>query len=162
VNSSVWYPVCGREVRSREISAVFLGTEYGFCSVECRDRFLAFPHLYAGLRGQRPPRQRGLQVLRHRRLSLAASLSPEQGARVTEALEALPGVRAVDVRGNRIEFVYDQLQVKAGQIEARLAAVGARLGAGWVERLQQALEHCAEDCEAQDRDLHPSIQYRCQ
>ncbi len=134
------------------------GTEYGFCSVECRDRFLAFPHRYAGLRGQRPPRQRGLQVLRHRRLSLAASLSPEQGARVTEALEALPGIRAVKVSGSWIEFVCDLLQVEARQIEVRLAAVGAQLGEGWEERLRQGLE----TCEAPNRDLHPSIQHRCQ
>lgn len=141
VNSSVKDPVCGRKVHSREISTVFLGTEYGFCSVECRDRFLAFPHLYAGLRGQRSPCQRGLQVLQHRRLSLAAPLSPEQGARVTEALEGLSGIRAVEVRGNRIEFVCDLMKVEARQIEIRLAAVGARLGEGWEERLRQGLEN---------------------
>jgi len=51
-------PVCGKEVHSHEFSAVFLGIEYDFCSVVCRDRFMAFPHLYAGLRGQRSPRLR--------------------------------------------------------------------------------------------------------
>lgn len=54
-------PVCGREVSSLAITAVFLGVEYGFCSLECRDRFLAYPDLYAGLRGQRSPRRQGLR-----------------------------------------------------------------------------------------------------
>lgn len=153
-------PVCGVEVHLLDISAVFLGIEYGFCSVRCRDRFMAFPHLYAGLRGQKSPRQRGLQVLRCRRLSLAAALSAEQGARVTAALDALPGIRTVDVSGNRIEIVCDLLQVEAGQIEARLVEVGALLGGGWVERLRQGLENCAEACESANRDLRPSIWHR--
>jgi len=162
MGESVKDPVCGREVHSHEISAVFLGVEYGFCSVVCRDRFRAFPHLYAGLRGQRSPRQRGLQVLQRRRLSLAAALTSSQGACVTEALEALPGIRAVDVSGDRIEVVCDLLQVAPGQIEARLAEVGARLGAGWAERLRHGLEDCAEYGEAADRDLRLSIRDRHQ
>jgi YHS domain-containing protein len=156
MGESVKDPVCGKEVHSDEFSAVFLGIEYGFCSVACRDRFRALPHLYAALRGQRSPRQRGLQVLRRWRLSLAAELSSGQGARVTEALETLPGIRTVCVRGNRIEIVCDLLQVAPGQIEVRLAEVGARLGAGWAERLRQGLEDCAEYGEAADRDLRPS------
>lgn len=148
-------PVCGMEVHSLDVSAVYLGIEYGFCSLQCRDRFLAFPHLYAGLRGQKSPRQSGLQVLRCRRLSLAAPLSAEQGARVTAALEMLAGLRAVDVNGNRIEIVCDLLQVESGQIEARLVEVGARLGEGWAERLRQGLQNCAEACEPANRDLRP-------
>lgn len=54
-------PVCGRDVGSLAISAVFLGVEYGFCSLECRGQFLAFPDRYAGLRGQRLRRRQGLR-----------------------------------------------------------------------------------------------------
>lgn len=46
-------PVCGATVLPGRITAVFLGVEHSFCSVACRDRFLAYPHQYAGLRGQR-------------------------------------------------------------------------------------------------------------
>jgi YHS domain-containing protein len=50
-------PVCGAEVLQGRITAVFLGVEYSFCTTACRDRFLAYPHQYAGLRGQRRPRR---------------------------------------------------------------------------------------------------------
>jgi YHS domain-containing protein len=159
MGESVKDRVCGTEVRSGEFSAVYLGAEYRFCSVECRDRFMAFPHLYAGLRSQQSPRQRGLQVLSRRRLRLTVPvpLSAEQGARVTEVLEALPGVRAVEVCGNYIEMVCDPLQVQAASIEARLVDVGELLGEGWVERLREGLKHCAEQSEATSATLGPSI-----
>lgn len=155
--------MCGTEVRSSEFSAVYLGAEYSFCSVECRDRFVAFSHLYAGLRGQKSPRQRGLQVLSRRRLRLTVPvpLSSEQGARVTEALGALPGVRAVEVCGNHVEMVCAPLQVQAASIEARLVDLGELLGEGWVERLREGLKHCAEQGEAASANLGPSIWHHC-
>lgn len=52
MGESVKDPVCGWEVHSHDISALYLGTEYGFCSVECRARFLAFSRRYAGHRDQ--------------------------------------------------------------------------------------------------------------
>lgn len=57
-------PVCGATVVPGRITAVFLGAEHSFCSAACRDRFLAFPHQYAGLRGQRC--RRDDEVLRAR------------------------------------------------------------------------------------------------
>lgn len=135
-------PVCGRDVRSREISTVFLGVEYRFCSPECRDRFLAFRDLYAGLRGQRSPGQMGRRVLRCRHLCLAAPLSAEQSARVGAAL---PGIVTVDVDGKGIDIVFDLARVGIGQLEARLVEVGTQLGEGRVERLRQGMQHSEEE-----------------
>ena len=147
-------PVCGREVRSFEISMVFMGVEYGFCSLECRNRFLAFPDLYAGLRGQRSPRQTGRRVRRCWHLWLAAPLSAEQGARVIEAIKALPGIVTVDVGGSRIDIVLDLVRAEIGQLEARLVEAGAQLGEGWAERLRQGMQHCLEGCAG---DAEPDV-----
>ena len=145
-------PVCGKDVRAGETSAVFLGIEYAFCSEQCRDRFLAYPHLYAGLRGQRSPRQGGLQVAKCLRLHLAAPLSANQATRLKASMEALTGILAVAIAGDRIEIVYDLLQVDAGQIETRLVEIGARLGSGWAERLRQGVDLDKEDYPAADGD----------
>lgn len=152
-------PVCGMDVQSHEISVVFLGIEYGFCSVQCRDRFMAHPHLYTGLRGQKSPRQRGLEVLKRRCLRLPVALLPDEGARVAESLRALMGIKAVEVRGDTIVVVYDLLQVTAEQIEHRLAWAGVLLGGRWITRMHRALVQYEEECEAANLELHPPLHH---
>jgi len=49
-------PVCGMEVRSDRITAVYEGSEYHFCSEHCRSRFLADPQAYATPRPVLPDR----------------------------------------------------------------------------------------------------------
>jgi len=144
VGESLKDPVCGEEVCSLEFSVVFLGVEYGFCSLECRDRFLASPYLYAGLRGQRSPRlTRHARRCRH--LWLAAPLSAEQGACLAKALEALPGIVTVDAGGQRVDIVFDPALAEIGRLEVRLVEVGTQLGVGWAERLRQGLRHSEEE-----------------
>lgn len=150
-------PVCGKDVHVGETSTVFLGIEYAFCSEQCRDRFLAYPHLYAGLRGQRSPRQGGLQVAKGLRLHLTAPLSADHATRLKASMEALTGILAVAIAGDRIEIVYDLLQVDAGQIETRLVGIGGRLGSEWAERLRQGFEQGKEDYLAADSDSRLSV-----
>ena len=40
---------------------------FAFCSLQCKERFLANPHLYIGYPGQKAPKQEGHTVLKHRR-----------------------------------------------------------------------------------------------
>jgi Cu+-exporting ATPase len=44
-------PVCGMMVDTKEAAAEFSygGTEYYFCSTQCRDTFVADPETYVGL-----------------------------------------------------------------------------------------------------------------
>ncbi|MGK2870950.1 MAG: YHS domain-containing protein [Alphaproteobacteria bacterium] len=49
-------PVCGKTVRTGNAKpSVHDGTVYYFCSRECRERFEAAPHLYAGQKADHPP-----------------------------------------------------------------------------------------------------------
>lgn len=48
-------PVCGMIVEVHKIETVYSGVHYAFCSAQCRERFLANPHLYTGYPGHKAP-----------------------------------------------------------------------------------------------------------
>lgn len=52
-------PVCHMTVSEASFSAEYAGIHYAFCSNQCRNRFLANPHLYTGLPGHMAPAQKG-------------------------------------------------------------------------------------------------------
>lgn len=140
-------PVCGMEVDPNRIQAVYLQIHYAFCSEQCRDRFLADPHLYVGHPGHSAPKQQGVEVIKRRRLQLASPVPPDDAVALSEALKAMMGVKEVVVAGDEIQITYDLLQATAEQIEATLAGAGAKIGEEWPERLRLAFIHYAEECE---------------
>lgn len=149
--------VCGMQVESGNQQLVYLGVAYSFCSSQCRERFLANPHLYVGIPGQKAPKQEGVSVIKQRKLRLAEPLSPDQAKTLGEALEAMMGIQAVSIEGDCIVVAYDLLQATAEQIEERLAEVGVQLGEGWPERLRRAFVHYEEECEADSLEVHASM-----
>ena len=68
-------PVCGMTVEDCALETAYEGIRYFFCSEQCRERFLATPHLYVGYPGHPAPGQRGVQVVKRRRFKLAHPLS---------------------------------------------------------------------------------------
>jgi hypothetical protein len=57
-------------------------------------------------------------------------------------------VKAIEIEdGNTVTLTYDLIQVTADQLEAKMVEVGAKLGAGWVERLRRGFVHYMEECE---------------
>lgn len=146
--------VCGMQVEPHRNAVAYLGIEYAFCSAQCRERFVANPHLYTGLPGRKAPKQEGLEVLKRRRLRLAQPLSAEQAASISAALQTMMGIKTVAAAGDRIEIVYDLLQATAEQIEAKLAQIGVPLGAAWPERLRRAFVHYEEECEVGNLEVH--------
>lgn len=146
--------VCGMQVDWHRNETVYQGSRYAFCSTQCRDRFLAHPHLYIGLRGQRAPKQEGLEVLKRRRLRLAEPLSSSQAKALIDALHAMMGIRAVSVNDDKVEISYDLLEPTAEQIEAKMAEIGVQLGEGWTERLRRAFVHYEEECEISNLEVH--------
>lgn len=141
-------PVCGAEVNAHQNETVYLGIHYAFCSQQCRDRFVAHPHLYVGLPGRKAPKQEGMEVLKRRRLHLDPALSSEQASLLSDALATMTGVKQVFAEGDKVEITYDLLQVTAEQIEARIAEICLCLGGDWLERLRLAFVHYQEECEA--------------
>lgn len=146
--------VCGMQVDSGSNQIVYLGIPYAFCSKQCQERFLANPHLYVGMPGQKAPKQEGLSVIKRRRLRLTQPLSPDQERTLGNALLAMMGIKAVSVEGDSVEIEYDLLQATAEQIEERLAEIGVQLGEGWTERLHRAFVHYEEECEVGSLEVH--------
>lgn len=146
--------VCGMEVESDKNQLVYLGVSYAFCSKQCQERFLANPHLYVGLPGQKAPKQEGVSVIKQRRLRSAQQLSPSQAKTVSDALRAMMGIQRVSVEGDSIVIAYDMLQATAEQIEERLAEIGVQLGEGWAERLRRAFVHYEEEIGAESMEVH--------
>jgi hypothetical protein len=121
--------------------------QFAFCSEQCRDRFVANPHLYIGMPGHPAPKQQGEVVLKKRRLRLATPLSLDEAALLMQALQAMMGIKSVVIEGDRLDITYDLLQATTKQIEARMIGIGVRLGEGWAERLRRAFVHYEEECE---------------
>ena len=56
-------PVCGMQVASDQHAIMYQQMHFAFRSVQCRERFLANPHLYIGHSGHKAPAQEGRTVL---------------------------------------------------------------------------------------------------
>jgi YHS domain-containing protein len=147
-------PVCGMQVEAHMHGIEYQQSRYAFCSDQCRDRFLANPHLYIGFPGQKAPKQEGLEVLKKRRLHVARSLSPSQSDSLIGALQAMMGIKFVAVDGDKIEITYDLLQVTAEQIETKIAEIGLQLGEGWTEQLHRAFVHYEEELEVGNLEVY--------
>ncbi|MFZ2302244.1 MAG: YHS domain-containing protein, partial [Gallionella sp.] len=74
MNETVKDYVCQMQVPSTSFPTEYAGGHYAFCSAQCRERFLANPHLYIGFPGRKAPAQEGKQVIKRRRLLLSAPL----------------------------------------------------------------------------------------
>jgi len=148
-------PVCGMDVDPAQLETVYEGIHYAFCSEQCRQRFIANPHLYIGVPGEKAPKQKGMELFKRRRFQLDAPLAPQEAAVLTEALGAMMGVKAVDIQGdNMVTITYDLLQATADQLEAKMAEAGAKLGEGWAERLRRDFVHYIEECEVGNLEVH--------
>ncbi|HQT26083.1 MAG TPA: YHS domain-containing protein [Burkholderiales bacterium] len=150
-------PVCGMMVEDGQHATEYLKISHSFCSLQCRERFLANPNLYVGAPGHRAPKSAGLEVIKQRRLRLAQALLPGQADVLRPALQAMMGVQSVSVEGDFIVIVYDLLQATTEQIGQRLSEIGIQLGIGWPERLKRAFVHYEEECEIGNLEADPTM-----
>lgn len=146
--------VCGMQVDSGGNQIMYLGIPYAFCSKQCQERFLANPHLYVGMPGQKAAKQKGLSVIKQRRLRLAQPLSSSQARVLSDALQAMMGIQTVSVEGTSVVITYDLLQATVEQVEEKLAGIGVQLGEGLAERLRRAFVHYEEECEVGSLEVH--------
>lgn len=147
MNDTVKDYVCQMQVSPDSFPAEYAGGHYAFCSAQCRERFLANPHLYIGFPGRKAPAQEGQQVIKHRRFRLSETPDAEQAGRVKEALLELMGMIEVSLAGDTLEIKYDLIQVTAEQIADKLRAIGTPLTGSWIDRLRGALVNNLEDIE---------------
>lgn len=140
-------PVCHMQVSASSFDTEYSGMTFAFCSEQCRDRFLANPHLYIGFSGQKAPAQEGVEVLKCRKIHLDFPLNATQYQQVHDALTSMMGVQYIHIDGDNLEIKYDLILVTAEQIENKLVSVGASLGQGWTDRLRRAFIHFEEESE---------------
>lgn len=145
MNKLVRDPVCHMQVPAVSFAMEYLGINYAFCSEQCRDRFLANPHLYIGFPSRKAPAQEGVEVAKCRKIRLACPLDKAQAQQIHDALTDMMGVQDVHIDGDKLEIKYDLIQVTEEQIENRLVSVGAALGQGWADRLKRAFIHFEEE-----------------
>jgi YHS domain-containing protein len=128
---------------------------YSFCSIQCRERFLANPHLYIGYPGHKAPAQEGCTILKQRQLKLDAVLSGDMALRVSARINEMMGIRHINIKGDTIKIQYDLMQVTEAQIESALVEIGATLGHGWSERLRRTFVDFFEETEISSLEVTP-------
>jgi len=160
MSATVKDPVCGMDVPPAQFETILEGFHYAFCSEQCRQRFVANPHLYIGMPGEQAPRQKGEKLLKRRRFQLDEPLASQGTVILIEELGAMMGVKAVAVLdANTVIITYDLIQATAEQLEAKMMEVGAKLGEGWAERLRRGFVHSFEVIEVGNLEVHPHNGY---
>ena len=147
--------VCGMEVNSDDISLDYQGCHYTFCSNQCLERFQLNPHLYIGYPGSEAPRHAGVEVLKKRTLKLAKPLPQEVADLFIEYIEAMMGIRNIEINGNYITIVYDLLLVTESQIEKKIVDAGIALGDDLMEKIRRAFVHFMEETEVESLEARP-------
>ncbi|MDZ4140534.1 MAG: YHS domain-containing protein [Methylotenera sp.] len=141
-------PVCQMQVPAVSFAMEYTGIKYAFCSAQCRDRFLTNPHLYIGFPGHKAPAQKGVEIVKYRKISFDSPLDAAQAQQIHDALTDMMGVQEVLIDGDKLEIRYDLIQATEEQIESKLVSVGATLKQGWADRIRRALIHFREESEA--------------
>lgn len=149
-------PVCGMVVHADDNAVEYQQMNFAFCSMQCKERFLANPHLYIGNPGHKAPVQQGRAVLKRRRLKLDRPLTPEMAETVIEHVQAMMGIEHFEIDGNIASITYDLLQATEAQIEAEIGQAGAKLGHEWPEQLRRAFVHYLEETEIENLEVHPT------
>ena len=139
--------VCQMQVPSTSFATEYAGGHYAFCSAQCKERFLANPHLYVGFPGNPAPAQEGKKVIKRRSLLLSVPLDAMQAEQVRRALLGMMGIEEVRIEGSKIEIQYDLIQATVEQIADRLASIGVDLGGDWMNRLKLAFISNLEEVE---------------
>jgi YHS domain-containing protein len=148
-------PVCGMDVAPAQLETIYEGIHYAFCSEQCRQRFVANPHLYIGVPGEKAPKQKGVELFKRRRFQLDTPLAAHDAVVLAEALGAMMGVKAIVIQDdNMVTITYDLLQATADQLEAKMGEVGVKLGEGWAERLRRGFVHYMEECEVENLEVN--------
>lgn len=156
MSATVKDPVCGMDVAPTQFETIFEGIRYAFCSEQCRQRFVANPHLYIGVPGEKSPKQKSVELFKRRRFQLDAPLAPHDAVILTGELGAMMGVKAIEIQDDgTVTVTYDLLQATADQLEAKMVEVGVKLGKGWAERLRRGFVHYMEECEVGNLEVHP-------
>jgi len=116
-------PVCNMVTDHDCLSSEYRGEKFFFCSEQCLERFTANPGVYIGGRGIPSAKQRG----------------------IINDLQAMMGVIEVDVNADKINIIYDLIEVTTKQIETVLEKTGNNASKKYGEVLRRAFIHYNEE-----------------
>ena len=148
--------VCHMQVPAKSFATEYAGSHYAFCSAQCKERFIASPHLYIGFPGRNAPAQEGKQVIKCRRLLLSTPLDAIQAEEVKKALLKTIGILEIGIDCDKLEIKYDLIQVTAEQIADKLGLIGANLGGDCIDRLKLAFINNMEEIEINSLEVEES------
>jgi len=137
--------------RSSTICAEHFGIIYHFCSEQCQQNFLAHPKLYVGMHSAK---KKGQTIIKERKFRVGKALEAEQVEHIQSTLMDLMGIQRVDINGDRIDVVYDLLEVSVQHIQAVLEDIGVALGPTWAARLKLAWIEYVEENELDNLSLN--------
>ena len=143
-------PVCMMIVDAEALHVEYLGLHFYFCSEQCRERFVANPHLYTGKPGQRSPKQQGVHVIKQRVIRLELPATEAVKVLLVEGLMSMMGIKEVNIENDLIRIRYDLLEATAEQIEKTIEQSDTKLGRIWKERLKRAFVHYIEETELEN------------
>ncbi|MES0327385.1 MAG: hypothetical protein ABUK13_04250 [Gammaproteobacteria bacterium] len=149
-------PVCEMWVDSEDCVFDYLGIRYAFCSLQCRERFIANPHLYIGTPGKQAPKQHGTEIIKQRVLKLNEQLTDEQADMLCTEIAKMMGIKNIAIKEDRINITYDLMQATVEQVERNIVQAGETLGAGWGEKMKRAFIHYLEETELDNLEQQPS------
>ncbi|HED17080.1 MAG TPA: YHS domain-containing protein [Gammaproteobacteria bacterium] len=160
-STTVICPVCEMSVTADDLQISHQGMNFYFCSAQCKDRFRANPHLYIGSAGHPSVKQHGDVVLKQRSLLLDESLSSVQAEQLSSVLRSLMGIRKIHIEGDRIQIIYDLLQVTVQQIEQAIEQAGDHLGHGVSSMLKRSFVHYLEETELNNLEQQADNSKHC-
>lgn len=140
-------PVCKMEIEISQLSFLYQGIKYSFCSQQCQDRFSANPRLYIGQPGKPSPKQHGKSIIKRRLLKLDTSIPDDIALKIEIALKSMMGIKEVTIDKNIVRITYDLLEVTTEQIEVTIEKAAENLSASWGEKLKRAFIHYFEETE---------------
>lgn len=124
---------------------------YAFCSEHCRERFRKYPHLFVGEATYGlAEKQKGRVVKKAQRIKLVNEVGLDKLPQLSQGLESLMGVEAVDVRGDEVTVIYDLVQISLSEIEDTIVAELGGLREGITDKIRRAFIHYSEECELEN------------
>jgi len=126
-------------VETDKLSHIYMDMTFVFCSQQCKDRFIANPHLYIGKPGKPAPKQHGKKIIKRRVMKLEQSIPENVSKNFINALNAMMGIKQVSIEEDNIAIIYDLLEATAQQIENTLEESGKMMASGWGESLRRGI-----------------------
>ncbi|VAW97094.1 hypothetical protein MNBD_GAMMA21-847 [hydrothermal vent metagenome] len=138
-------PVCNMVTNLDCLSSEYRSEKFFFCSEQCLERFTANPGVYIGGRGIPSAKQRGERCIKRRTLKLDSVVPVEMAENIINDLQAMMGVIEVDVDADKINIIYDLIEVTTKQIETVLEKTGNNASKKYGEVLKRAFIHYNEE-----------------